>query len=238
MAHQTDELIDLCLKIGDALDLRRRDDGPVISVEWAKFEDGTGGTSSPLPPSHDHKARDWPIKISDHLLLEAVHGHDVKRQIVDIYIHEATHAILQVVSPQHSGHGFPFAALDFSLRLRADTLNMQSGYPWWSKWAMQWCSPSLYDIQEMRGLGEAFEPSGIPPGDGLAWQRFGQRIGVAMKTGSELAESELSPRGIAVEAVLKWKRLIKPKAAPQPIMAPSLPRAAWNWLWYGSTLRD
>lgn len=235
MALQTDELIDLCLAVGEALDLRRRDDGPVINAEWAKFVDGTGGLSSPAPPKHDPKATDWPIKISDHLLLEALHGHHVKRRIVDVYIHEATHAILQAVSPQHSGHGFSFSCLDFALRLRADLLNIQNGFSWWPQGGMLWHSPSLYDLQDMRGLGKGYEPCGIPPGDSLAWRRFGQRIGVAMKTGSQLAAGEMDPRQMAAAAVTRWQQLIKPEA-PTPVQAPSMPKATWNWLWYGSTL--
>lgn len=235
MAMQTDELIDLCMEVGEALDLRRRDDSPVISVEWEKFEDGTGGLSYPAPPAYNSKAKDWPVKISDHFLLMAQHGHDVKRRMVDVYIHEATHAILQTISPQHSGHGFVFSSLDFSLRLRADLLNIQNGFEWWPKGVMQWHLSRLYDLQDMRGLGKNFEPSGIPPEDGQAWQRFGQRIGVVLQTGSQLAASELTPRQMATEAVSRWKQLIKPKE-PEPIQAPSLRKAAWNWLWRGSIL--
>lgn len=238
MALQTDELIDLCMTVGEALDLRRRDDSPVISVEWKKFEDGWSGMSRATPPPHDPSARDWPIEISDHLLLEELHGHEVKKRMVDVYIHEATHAILQAISPQHSGHGFPFSALDFALRLRADLLNIQNGFEWWPQGVMQWHFPRLYDLQDMRGLGENFEPSGIPPEDGQAWQRFGGRIGMVLKTGSQLAAGDMNPRRMAAEAVLKWQQLIKPKS-PQPIQAPpSVPRAVWNWLLHGSTLGD
>lgn len=237
MAQQTDALVDLCLEVGEALDLRRRDGGPVIPARWEKFNDGWSGMSPATPPPHDSNATDWPILISDALLLTAVHGHDVKRRILDVYIHEASHSILQTISPQHSGHGFVFSSLDFALRLRADLLNIQNGFEWWPQGVMQWHLPRLHDLQDMRGLGEVFEPSGIPPGDGRAWQRFGQRIGVVLNTGSQLAASNMTPRQMAVEAVSRWQQLIKPKM-PDPIQAPSLARAAWNWLWHGSTLGD
>jgi hypothetical protein len=236
MATQSDELIDLCLEVGTALDLRRRDDGPVIDVEWKKFDDGLGGQSPAQPPTHDLNSRDWPVLISDSFLLNVQHGHDVRYRLLDVYIHECTHAILQTISPSHSGHGFAFSTLDFALRLRADGLSRETERGWWPNWNMQWSAPSLYDIQELRGHGEVYQPCGIAPGDTQEWRRFGQRIGLALQAGSQLAASEMSPRQMAVEAILKWQQLIKPKAAPQPVMAPSLPRAVWNWLWYGSTL--
>lgn len=216
MAQQTDELIDLCMTVGEALDLRRRDAGPVIAVEWEKFEDGWGGMSPATPPPHNPSTKDWPIKISDHLLLEALHGHDVKRRLLDVYLHESTHAILQTVSPQHSRHGFSFSCLDFALRLRADLLNIQNGFEWWPQGAMLWHYPSLYDLQDMRGLGENFEPCGIPPEDDKAWQRFGRRVGLVLQLGSQLSSSNMSPRQIAVEAILEWQKVIKPPQQTKP----------------------
>lgn len=235
MAQQTDELIDLCLEVGEALDLRRREGGPIIPARWEKFEDGWGGMSPATPPPHDSNATDWPILISDSLLLKAVHGHEVKFSVLDLYLHECSHAILQAVSPRNSGHGFAFSVLDFSLRLRADAANLDNGYCWWAKGHRQWCSPALYDLQELRGLGSVFEPDNILLGDSSAWKRLGGRIGCVLETASRLASSEMSPWQIAEEAVTGWQQLIKPKM-PEPIQAPSLTRAAWNWLLYGSTL--
>lgn len=215
MATQTDELADLCHRVGDALGLLTSE-GQVIPMEWAKNDRGWYGLAS---------WQEGKVLIADLFLLAHQSGHDVRHRVVDLYLHECSHLL------NKPGHHFCFAVTDFALRLRCDYLN--DTHNWWLNqyWRM-WKCARLYGLADMRELGSNFQPIGVNL-DEKEWNRYGQRTGEVLAVGARLANSDLTPPQIAEAAARHWeKKMVQPR---RPTLAPSnSPPRKTPWRWFKS----